>query len=146
MKERTLRSRATEVVSFVKGKVNANELRMPAIRHFVEKVRGGFLDDHLLKHDATSSWMEEPFIQRSIGSILRGTRTYAITSSAEVGKGPNGQDEEQIEEEVERRVLKRLNVKRIARSTKSQRTCIVKEESVEQACERWKRKRRARRQ
>ena len=42
-----------------------------------QKIRGGFADEELLKHDATSNWMEEMFMQSSIGSILRGTRTYA---------------------------------------------------------------------
>ena len=41
-REFNLRSRISDLGKFLNGKINSNELRMPEVRTFLEKVRAGF--------------------------------------------------------------------------------------------------------
>ena len=66
----------------------------------------------------------------SIGSVLRGARTYAISNSAQGDGGPCFENEGAIADEVERRLAQQLDLKRIILEDDFQRRVQQKTEDV----------------
>jgi len=74
------------LLSFLRGRLTSEEMRMTEVARFQLSLMAGSFDKSLknVREPTPATWLEEPFILKRIGGVLRQTKTFAMdTSQAE---------------------------------------------------------------
>ncbi|CAE8711189.1 unnamed protein product [Polarella glacialis] len=123
-REFRLRLRVAELLKFLTGRLNRNELRLPEVLDFVLRLQAGLLDEHLQDLAERPEWSELEFAKSRIGAVLGQCRTYAIQeapSALDVADAPRIEAQVEARVQLEKRVLEEGVDRRVRQRTEEHR-------------------------